>query len=377
MRYTLPAIGRLGAALVAVGLLAVASGCAPTPEADGAGSRPSAQSAGAERDTVQAILDAADISELCGDEPINIGVSMPQGPVNWSLESVALVEIEVAECPNVDLITTYADGDPQKAVANINSMLSRGVDAIIAQPVSGEAELPVYRRAMQAGVPVVTFVGDSGGVPGTDITDHVGPDFARVVDKWFDWLDDSVGSGTMVYLGGVPGAPITRLWFDEVKSQVQERPQYELVEPEPIDTDWDSAKRKTAMAALLAQHGRIDIVMNESNQSDRGTLDAYIEAGLELPVLVGVAQSNTMGCFWAENPWEWASTGGTQALTVVALRKALAAANDIEDLEASTIVLPFGVDTAKGMDPKCNPAMPSDTDFSVPLTDDERRAAFS
>ncbi|WP_437773361.1 substrate-binding domain-containing protein [Arthrobacter sp. KNU40] len=366
------------AAVLSAAVLTVSMGaCAPTPTAESVSSKSGVKAAAAERKTVNDVIEAGDISKYCGGSPVKIGVSLPQGPVNWSVEALALVKKEAAKCPNIEVLSTFADGDPQKAVSNINSLLSRGVKAIIAEPVSGEAELPVYRKAVKAGVPVVTFVAESGGTNGVDVTDHVGPDFDLVVAKWFEWLDAHVGSGKLVYLGGVPGAPITRLWFNAVKKQLETRPQYELVEPNPIDTDWDSGKRKTAMAALLAKHGRIDIVMDEANQSDRGTLDAYLEAGLKLPAIAGVAESNAMGCFWQENQWDWTSTGGTQALAVVALRKALAAANGIEDPEASRIVLPLTVETPGGSNPQCDQSMPGDSDPSVPLTKDERKAAFS
>ena len=55
----------------------------------------------------------------------------------------------------------YADGqgDTQKAISDIQSMVASGVDAIVVFPDAGEAILPALRSAYEQGVVTVSLPG--------------------------------------------------------------------------------------------------------------------------------------------------------------------------------------------------------------------------
>lgn len=80
-----------------------------------------------------------------------------------------MVRKEAQKCPNVTIQTTDAQADPQKSISDVNSLVAQGVDGIFTNPLFGEAQLPSLRAAVNAGVPVVTFISTGGGKIGTDI----------------------------------------------------------------------------------------------------------------------------------------------------------------------------------------------------------------
>ncbi len=82
---------------------------------------------------------------------------------------------EEAKCPSVTEYL-YADGqgDTQKAISDIQSMVATGVDAIVVFPDAGEAMLPALRSAFEAGVVTVPYRVNPGGQDGVDYDVWIG-----------------------------------------------------------------------------------------------------------------------------------------------------------------------------------------------------------
>lgn len=86
-------------------------------------------------------------------EGATIGYSVPFLDPNFQ----AISEIVQARFDdnNVTLQLTSADLDPGKQQSDIRTLISQGVDAILVNPVDGNALLPVYQEAADAGIPIV------------------------------------------------------------------------------------------------------------------------------------------------------------------------------------------------------------------------------
>ena len=97
-----------------------------------------------------------DITPLCGTKPMIVGVSDGYGGNTWRKTGLAEVKDELSRCKNVKrVIYSNANGDPQKANSDINSMVAQGVNVLIMLPDFGAVQLPAMRAAMKAGVEVV------------------------------------------------------------------------------------------------------------------------------------------------------------------------------------------------------------------------------
>jgi len=55
------------------------------------------------------------------------------------------------------VVTTDSGFDPSKQVANIESLIARHVDAIVASPGDANALIPAYREAQKAGIPILSI----------------------------------------------------------------------------------------------------------------------------------------------------------------------------------------------------------------------------
>ncbi len=89
------------------------------------------------------------------------------GGNSWRLVTTAAAKDEAEKCPSVTSFE-YADGqgDTQKAIADIQGMVAKGVDALVVFPDAGEAMLPALRTAYGAGVVTVPYRVDPGGEAG-------------------------------------------------------------------------------------------------------------------------------------------------------------------------------------------------------------------
>lgn len=60
------------------------------------------------------------------------------------------------------VVVTDSNFDPSKQVANIESLIARRVDAIVASPGDANALIPAYKAAKKAGIPIFSIANDIG-----------------------------------------------------------------------------------------------------------------------------------------------------------------------------------------------------------------------
>lgn len=314
-----------------------------------------------------------DITPYCPDAPAK--VAFAKGSMNtWTRITLAEIEAEAAKCDTItEVIMADAQNDQQRAVSDVNGLVAQGVAAIVVQPEFGAAQLPSIANANASGVGTVPLISDPGGVVPADYPAFVSHDYEYIGKTQADWLHQTVGTGTVAFLGGIPGASSSQSFFEGLKKGLEQYPELTLVSDSVIDTNWDAGQKKRVMAGLLAQHGRIDAVVSDYTLTDTGVIEAYKEAGMELPALAGNASANANACQWDEENFEFLSLDGTTQLGRIALRQALAASKGMTADEPAIVQVPVFIDTANGKPPVCHPDLPADADLSSSLTPEELR----
>jgi len=373
MRHqTLSRAGLAALALVAL----LAAGCGSDDESGGAsaGATPTTKSEGA-----QTSGKAGDITTVCGDKPVVVGYLKSAGGNTWVTQSAAEFMDEAEKCPNIEEAKfDEAINDQQKAIADINSYVSQGVDVIVISADYGAAELPAIRKATQAGVKVVTILGNAGGKPGEDFVDSVVFDTEYIAQEWADFINEQLPDGGKVtYLGGTPGNETSNGFFAGVKKAFEQYPNLELVPDRINDTNWDPAQKQKVMTGLLAKHGRIDAVISDFNGTDAGVIEAYKKAGMEPPVFASITPSNEIGCQWLETPYPFIVHGETSSMTRLGLRIGMAAAQDLPTEEASLLRPKAFKYTPDGEQMPCDKSFPPDADLTADLTPEQLEELFS
>lgn len=325
-----------------------------------------------------------DVSEFCGDEPLKVALADGFGGNSWRKITRAVFEAEAAKCPNIEeVLYTDAQGDTQKAISDINSLVAQGVDVIVTFVDGGEALLPTIKKATAAGVKVVPYVGSPGGEPGKDYVDFVAEDIKTYGRSLASWTIEAMnGKGNLVMIGGIAGNSYSQGVFEGVEAAVAESPDIKLLNTDgPISTDWEPGKTQQVVAGLITKYGQIDGIVADYGGGSVGGIRAFLAANKPLPVW-SANDSNEFACLWyehkAKNPsYQVATESSRNWVVAVALHKGLAAANGILNTEPSIYNLQIIEDSRKpDMAPKCDKSLPPDAILSSGLSVEQLKALF-
>ena len=358
----------LPAVLAAVTILT--AGCTGSSRDDGAapaqGTAPEVVSVTVDRDV--------DPSTWCGDEPLKVGLADGFGGNAWRQISLEVVRREAAKCPAVDpeILYTNAGGDQQKATSDINGLVSQGVDVLLVMADFGPAQLPALRNATRSGVTVVPYDIDPGGTPGEDYTAKIVMNATGGGEDLGAWVGRTIGSGTVVFLGGNAGAPGSAQLLEGVKTALQQFPDVRLLEDQPVTTNWNKVDAQKAVSGLIARYPQIDAVITDYGVTAVAAIDAFTAAGLPIPAIASLATTNELGCVWraqreAGREFPIYSVDSTNDMAQLGLRMGVAAANGKPVNPVELFRMPAFLDSASGTEPPCDPALPLDADFSSPL----------
>jgi ribose transport system substrate-binding protein len=319
-------------------------------------------------------------TSFCGEEPMLLGIHDGIGVNAWSEASFAAARTEAAKCPNVETIVAGALFDLQKANSDINAWVAQGVDAIVIIPDAGGpgAQLQPLQDATAQGVVVVPWGSDPAGEEGVDYLTYVDWDSVDAGRIWARWMAEAVGgAGKLVFLGGPAGIAVGLDQLEGMNEVFAEYPDIELLTgtDDYAVTNWDPQVAQETMTALLGQFPEIDGVITNYGTDAVGVIRAFEAAGRELVPMTSL-EANQLACEFAElkeaNPrYELATISSRNWLGRVAVRKAIAAVQGIENSEPSTYPLPLFEDTLGGLDPVCDPSLAPDQYLSNQISAEE------
>jgi ribose transport system substrate-binding protein len=322
------------------------------------------------------------VDEWCGDdvdEPIKVGYADGVEFGVWRQMAYKTLETQAALCPAVDpdIIHVSANGDQQKAVADINGLVAQGVDLIVTNDDFGDAMLPAYKSAVDAGVKVVTYASPHGGVPGVDVTAASHEDAVGVGRELGKALIEAIGGeGTVLFLGGPAGAPLSVDQYKGFQEAMADYPDVKLIPDQPAVTNWSLPEAQKVTAALIAQNPEIDGVFADYGATGLGAINAFEAAGQPVPPLAAVATGNDLRCLWVEKSkgpdrFELITADSTLSMPLAGSQQGIAAATGGTYNPLQHILLPIVYNTLEDRNPECDPSLPADADFTGPLSRDE------
>jgi ribose transport system substrate-binding protein len=324
----------------------------------------------------------ADITELCGDKPVSIAMIDGYGGNTWRKIAIAEMKDEASKCSNVTRIA-YSDaaGDAQKYNSDINSFVSQGFDIILAFADFGDAALPAYRAATQAGVVVIPYNAKLNGTVGVDYAANPAQDMTEVGRTMARWAGENIKEGKAVFLGGFPGAATSQAIVNGINEALVDYPGLTMLDENYIVTNWSAGDAQKAIAGLIAKYDEIDVIMSDYGVISLAGINTYDQAGMSVPTQIVLASQNDINCKYiadreAGAPWNYMSLDSTVTIVRFALRQGMAAFQGVE-LDETTDLIPLKyVDSFAGMDPVCDPNFPPDADFTSLLSKEDLKAVI-
>lgn len=324
-----------------------------------------------------------DIAALCGDKPTRIALVDGYGGDTWRKITEAELRDEASKCANItEVAYAEAGGDPQNYNSLINGYTAQGYDIILAFTDFGDAALPAYRSAFEAGVTMVPYFGNISGEVGTDFAVNPYQDSIAIGAQFADWTGKALGGkGNVLMLGGPAGAASSQNFMNGFKEGLKAYPDLVLLNENYIVTNWNPADAQKATAGLFAQYTKIDAIASDYGVTSMAATKAFLQAGLPVPAMSTIATSNEYNCMYLKakadgTPWKYLALDGSSATVRFALRQAMGKFQGIEVTEPLAIMPYVFGDSETGVDPKCSETAPPDADLSSLLPDDKLNALF-
>ncbi|MBQ1525955.1 MAG: substrate-binding domain-containing protein [Lachnospiraceae bacterium] len=237
--------------LVLAGVMTASlAGCAAAPTATSA---PAATTDTGASDEAE----AAGADEAAGsDEAFTVGYAQRATDAAYTIAiKERNQEYAKEHYPNISWVETDAQGDVATQAANIEDLISRGVDLIMVSPLTSDGLTDAVKEAMDAGIPVVTMDREVD----TDVTVKVVADNREMGVMAADKLAEMLGEkGNVIELCGTTGssAAIDRqAGFEDRIAEAY--PDIKIVDKQ--DCDFNSAKAASYMEDMLQKYGEGEI----------------------------------------------------------------------------------------------------------------------
>jgi simple sugar transport system substrate-binding protein len=218
------------------------------------------------------------------DETYEIAVVVKITGIPW----FNVVEMGVDRAAGELSVNAYqtgpAEADPAAQVKIVEDLISKGVDAIAVVPNDAQALEPVFEKAKEAGIIVITH--ESPDQVGTDY-DFELIDNVKFGEEAFEQLVRHMGdSGEYaIFVGGLT-VPLHNFWADVGIEYVQEKyPNLTLVtERIPCGEDQELARQKTL--ELIKAYPNLKGIVGFGSLGPIGAAQALKEKGLEDQIAV-------------------------------------------------------------------------------------------
>ncbi len=206
----------------------------------------------------------------------------------WRAYQAKVVERELKKLPNVVSLITDGQGRSEKQIANIEDMVTRGIDLLIVSPNQEGALTPVISQVYKKGIPVICI---DRGVSGEDYTLWVKGDNFKVAAMCADYIAQKLTKkfgeprGNVVVLEGVPGSSSAIERGQGFKNRIAEKyPKMKIIASQPADYRRD--KGMHVMEDYLQTFRNIDAIFSMADEMTMGAISAIENAGRRKEIII-------------------------------------------------------------------------------------------
>jgi ribose transport system substrate-binding protein len=225
-----------------------------------------------------------DTTQYAKEPPYTFCFSNASVSNSWRVSMVEHVRYEVEQHPEIETyLETDANDDPAKQISDTEDLLTKGCDVLILSAATAEPLTPVAEQAMEAGVPVVTL---DRNIASDNYVTFVEQDSCDMGRRQAEWLVEAMGGeGNVVLLSGIAGATPAEDRLRCAREVFAANPG--IVELEQAYANWSPVEGKTIMENWLTKYDQIDGVWADSGLQGSGAVEAFVEAGMDVPPITG------------------------------------------------------------------------------------------
>src|SRR5919204_3292726 len=189
-----------------------------------------------------------------GDQKWVIGVSNTLVGNGWREEMICSVKAESLVSGKVSkVVVANRNGGPTEQIADLRSLISQGVDAIVVNPSDREKLNPVIKQAKDKGI-VVVAVDQAVSAPEAYVATNDQVAYGRLGGEWLAKALN--GQGNVVEMRGIAGVPADDDRHKGFTEAIGKYPGIKVVKE--VFTGWDFSKGGQQAIDLLNSSTKID-----------------------------------------------------------------------------------------------------------------------
>jgi ribose transport system substrate-binding protein len=228
------------------------------------------------------------------DEPVVIGFSQANNGDVWRINQTNNV-VEACESliPGAEVVVTDGQGEGSKQSADVDDLITQGVDVLLLTPLTADELTPAAQRALDAGIPVITL----DRAVSIDVTQHIGADNKLIGRAAAEFVSQTLlggEGGTVIEIQGVLGASATTDRHDDFVAWLEENdPSVEIIESQTGEYRRENAFDFMNDMLQRSAPGEFDVVYTHNDEMALGAVQSMREAGrLGEAAIVGVDGQN-------------------------------------------------------------------------------------
>jgi len=300
--------------------------------------------AAAETTTTAAAAETTTTEAMASDEMFTLGVSNTLVGNAWREQMVCAIKAEALARGNVDqVVLQNRNTDVAGQIADIQTLISQGVDAIIINPADRGALDAVIEEAASQGIPVIS-VDAPVTAPSAYFVSNNQVEYGEVGAAWlFEALG---GEGNVVYMRGLDGHPADVDRDTGFQAVLADYPGITIVDE--VYTGWDpSVGAQQALEILTTQ----DVDGIWTSGIDYTVVQQFDVAGVDYIPVVGADNNEFVGQLMElapdgltgaaiSNPPSIGGVGAAVALDIL----------EGKDVSQTTLITPAVIDTPEELE---------------------------
>jgi ABC-type sugar transport system substrate-binding protein len=222
----------------------------------------------------------AELPKIEKKQTYKVGFAQTESNNPWRIAQTKSMQ-EEAKKRGWQLVYTDAAGSAAKQVADVNSMIAQGVDAVFLAPREEKPLIPAVMNAKKAGIPVILLdrnVDQSLAKAGEDYVTFIGSDFIEEGRRAAEWLTKAMnGKANIIQLEGTTGSSPANDRAKGFADYIKDHPDMKIVASQSGDFARD--KGRQVAETLLQSNPDANAIYAHNDEMAIGAISALEAAG--------------------------------------------------------------------------------------------------
>jgi ribose transport system substrate-binding protein len=218
------------------------------------------------------------------DEPVRVAMIMASLGNDFYVAQKEGIEAEAAKQDGAEVTVSAGrtQSSTDEVVGLIENAMAKDVDAIAVNGSDTKPLIPVLKRVIDAGIPLVLFDAPADELE-ADVASYIGTDNAAGGRAGGEWMREQLpDGGDLGVILCVAGHPVTTARLDGFKAGLGDSGVKVVA---TADAQCDPEKGRKAMENMISAHPDLDAVFSTSDSQSLGAVKALDAAGKD-PVFV-------------------------------------------------------------------------------------------